>query len=194
MPRPMLASAPMNPAPNLVFVGPMGAGKTSVGRRVAQRLGLEFIDTDQLLEARTGASIPLIFELEGEPGFRQRERALVAELCARNGLAIATGGGAVLDPENRRVVRERGFVVHLHVDVDEQLRRLARDRQRPLLQAPDRHERLRVLARQRQALYEEVADLRFEGGQRSVAQAARALLATIQAHWHPGPAPQEPST
>lgn len=190
----MLASAPMNPAPNLVFVGPMGAGKTSVGRRVANHLGLEFVDTDQMLEARTGASIPLIFELEGEPGFRQRERMLVAELCARQGLAIATGGGAVLDPDSRRIIRARGFVVHLHVGVDEQVRRLARDRHRPLLQAPDRHERLRVLAGQRQALYEEVADLRFEGGQRSVAQAARNLLGLIQAQWHPGPTPQESTT
>ncbi|TXK62659.1 shikimate kinase [Alkalisalibacterium limincola] len=184
----------MNPAPNLVFVGPMGAGKTSVGRRVAQHLGLEFVDTDQLLEARTGASVPLIFELEGEPGFRQRERALVAELCAREGLAIATGGGAVLDPANREVVRARGFVVHLHVSVDEQLRRLARDRHRPLLQTPDRQERLLVLARQRQALYEEVADLRFEGGQRSVAQSARRLLSLIQDHWHPGPTDKETAT
>lgn len=184
----------MNPAPNLVFVGPMGAGKTSVGRRVAQHLGLEFVDTDQLLEARTGASVPLIFELEGEPGFRQREHALVAELCAREGLAIATGGGVVLDPDNREVVRSRGFVVHLHVSVDEQLRRLARDRHRPLLQTPDRHERLLVLARQRQALYEEVADLRFEGGQRSVAQSARRLLALIQEHWQPGPTDKETAT
>ena len=184
----------MNPAPNLVFVGPMGAGKTSVGRRVAQQLGLEFVDTDQLLEARTGASIPLIFELEGEPGFRQRERNLVAELCAREGLAIATGGGAVLDPDSRRVMRERGFVVHLHVSVDEQLRRLARDRHRPLLQAPDRHERLLVLARQRQALYEELADLRFEGGQRSVAQAARHLLAQIRQQWQDAPTSQDPTT
>lgn len=187
----MLASAPMNPAPNLVFVGPMGAGKTSVGRRVAQHLGLEFVDTDQLLEARTGASVPLIFELEGEPGFRQRERALVAELCEREGLAIATGGGAVLDPDSRRVMRARGFVVHLHVSVEEQLRRLARDRQRPLLQAPDRQARLDALARQRQALYEEVADLRFEGGPRSVSQSARHLLAMIQAQWQPGPNPQD---
>lgn len=184
----------MNPAPNLVFVGPMGAGKTSVGRRVAHQLGLEFVDTDQLLEARTGATIPLIFELEGEPGFRQRERALVAELCAREGLAIATGGGAMLDPQSRRVVRERGFVVHLHVSVEEQLRRLARDRQRPLLQTPDRQERLLVLASQRQALYEEVADLRFEGGQRSVPQAARQLLQRIQEHWRHGPTNQEART
>jgi len=184
----------MNPAPNLVFVGPMGAGKTSVGRRVAQQLGLEFVDTDQLLEARTGASVPLIFELEGEPGFRQRERALVAELCAGEGLAIATGGGAVLDPDNRRTLHARGFVVHLHVGVDEQLRRLARDRQRPLLQTPDRQQRLLVLARQRQALYEEVADLHFEGGQRSVAQSARRLLVLVREHWQPGPTHEEPAT
>jgi shikimate kinase len=173
----------MNPAPNLVFVGPMGAGKSSIGRRVADRLGLAFVDTDHLLEARTGATVPLIFELEGEPGFRQREHALIQELCGGSGQAIATGGGAVLDPRNRERLSTRGFVVHLHASVEQQLARLARDRQRPLLQAPDRRERLLALARQRQALYESIADLRFEGGQRSVPQAARALLAQIQASW-----------
>lgn len=175
----------MNPAPNLAFVGPMGAGKTSIGRRVAARLGLAFVDSDQLLEQRTGATVSLIFELEGEAGFRERERALIAELCSGSGHAIATGGGAVLHPDNRSQLQARCFVVHLHIDVDRQLRRLERDRQRPLLQAPDRRERLLALARERESLYDAIADLRFEGGQRSVSQAARMLLGQVSEAWRP---------
>jgi shikimate kinase len=101
----------MNPAPNLFFVGPMGAGKTTVGRRVAARLGLAFHDLDHEIEAHTGAAIPLIFDVEGESGFRQREETVLAELAARSNLVVSTGGGAVLSAANRRCLRERGFVV-----------------------------------------------------------------------------------
>src|SRR4051794_4751698 len=99
----------MNPAPNLFFVGPMGAGKTTIGRRAAELLGLAFFDLDHLIEHHCGADIPLIFELEGEAGFRKRESTVLAEFAAREGIALATGGGAVLAEENRHVLKSRGF-------------------------------------------------------------------------------------
>src|SRR5690348_8814326 len=151
----------MNPAPNLVFVGPMGAGKSSLGRRVASRLGLEFVDADRRLEELAGASIALLFELEGEAGFRAREEALLAELLQQRGLAIATGGGAVLSPQTRERLRARAYVVHVQVDVEQQLARLQRDTARPLLAQGDRRETLQRLAEIRDPLYAEVADQVF---------------------------------
>ena len=173
----------MNPAPNLVFVGPMGAGKTTIGTRVAAKLGLRFVDVDHRLEELTGARVPLIFECEGEAGFRARESALIASLCADSGLLIATGGGAVLDPVNRRHLHERGFVVHLHLDVDAQLARLARDRSRPLLAEGDRHAKLTALAAQRDALYAEIAGLRFDSNGPGPAAAAERLAAMLATQW-----------
>ena len=173
----------MNPAPNLVFVGPMGAGKTTIGTRVAARLALRFVDVDQRLQEITGARVPLIFECEGETGFRARETALIAELCNDSGLLIATGGGAVLDPLNRRRLGERGFVVHLHLGVDEQFARLARDRSRPLLASGDRRATLTALAAQRDALYAEIADLHYESHGPGPDAAAKRLAATIAEQW-----------
>ena len=173
----------MNPAPNLVFVGPMGAGKTSIGKRVSARLGLRFVDVDQQLEENTGARIPLIFECEGEAGFRARESALIGELCMQRGVLIATGGGAVLATDNRRALREYGFVVHLDIDIERQLRRLARDRSRPLLASGDRRVTLTALAAQRDALYAEIADLHFNPGDVGVATAAERLCRLLQEHW-----------
>lgn len=173
----------MNPAANLVLVGPMGAGKTSIGRRLAAAFGLRFLDADQLLEQRTGASVALIFDLEGEPGFRRREQDLLRELCAGTGQVVATGGGAVLDPGNRAVLAASGFVVHLHASVAQQLARLERDRARPLLSAPDRRERLEDLARLRDPLYAEIADLRFDSDGLGVQQAAERLGALLAERW-----------
>lgn len=173
----------MNPAPNLIFVGPMGAGKTTIGTRVAAKLGLRFVDVDQRLEELTGARVPLIFECEGEAGFRARESTLLAALCNDSGLVIATGGGAVLDPDNRRCMLERGFVVYLHLDVDAQLARLARDRSRPLLADGDRHAKLTALAAQRNVLYAEIADLRFESNGPGPGAAAERLAGLIAAQW-----------
>src|SRR6185312_8531961 len=118
----------MNPAPNLVLVGPMGSGKSSIGKRLAERFRLAFLDADREIEARAGASIGTIFECVGEAGFRSREHAVLAELLATDGAVIATGGGSVLDPRTRQLLRERGFVVHLHVSIAQQLARLSRDR------------------------------------------------------------------
>jgi shikimate kinase len=174
----------MNPAANLFFVGPMGAGKTTIGRRVAELLGLPFFDLDHEIEMHCGAEIPLIFELEGEGGFRQRESTVLAELAARDGIALATGGGAVLAEANRQLLRARGFVVYLETTVDEQLERLSRDRKRPLLAAPDRRERLSGLAVQREAHYREVADYTLRAGHRgSTAQVAQRLAAALGNVW-----------
>lgn len=177
----------MNPAPNLFLIGPMGAGKSTVGRHLAELLRMPFFDLDHEIEVRTGAAIGLIFELEQETGFRRRESALLDEFSARNGIVLATGGGAVLDAGNRRLLRERGYVIWLDADVDAQLARLARDRQRPLLQAPDRRERLEQLAVQRNALYAETADLHLDSvGVGNSQHAAHDLLDLLEARWQRG--------
>ena len=173
----------MNPAPNLILIGPMGAGKTSIGRRLAERLQLHFVDADVALESMTGATVNLIFELEGEAGFRQRERTVLAELCAGRGQVIATGGGAVLDPDIRRLLAASGYVVYLETDVDRQLERLQRDRTRPLLRAPDRRERLLDLAAQRGPLYREIADLVWCSEQAQVSCAVDGLMEQLAGRW-----------
>lgn len=162
----------------------MGAGKTTIGRGVAELLGLSFHDLDHEIEVHCGAAIPLIFDIEGEAGFRQRESALLAELSAHTDVVVATGGGAVLAPENRGLLRARGFVVYLETTVDEQLARLARDRKRPLLAAPDRRERLLALAAEREPLYREIADLVVPAGpRRSTLQVAQRLAAELGLCW-----------
>ncbi|MBS0557883.1 MAG: shikimate kinase AroK [Proteobacteria bacterium] len=179
----------MNPAPNLFFIGPMGAGKSTLGKRVAQALDLPFFDLDHEIQAQCGADIPLIFDIEGECGFRRRESALLADYAARDGIVLATGGGAVLADANRRMLHARGFVVYLETTVDEQLERLARDRKRPLLAAPDRRERLLALAAQRDPLYREIADFTLAAGHRGNADAiAQRLSAQIAHAWQRLPA------
>jgi len=179
----------MNPSPNLFLIGPMGAGKTTVGRRVAEQLGLTFHDLDREIEERCGADIPLIFELECEAGFRKRESEVLDELTTQQGVLISTGGGAVLRAENRQHLRERGFVVYLETTVEQQLKRLAHDRKRPLLAAPDRRERLTALLAEREPLYREIADLTLDAGAGgSSAGAARRLIAELAQHWQRNPA------
>ena len=174
----------MNPAANLFMIGPMGAGKTTVGRRIADALGLGFFDLDHEIEMRSGATVALIFELEGEAGFRKRESELLDEFTAQRDVVLATGGGAVLAAENRRHLRERGFVVYLETTVEQQMKRLAHDRKRPLLTAPDRRERLLRLAAEREPLYRETADLVVESAHgNSSGAAARRLLDELARHW-----------
>lgn len=176
----------MNPAPNLALVGPMGAGKSAVGRMLAERLGLRFADLDHEVETAAGADIATIFECAGETGFRARECAVLQALLGADGLVLATGGGAVLDAGNRRLLCERCFVVHLHLDVASQLQRLARDRSRPLLQRPDREQALRELASVREPLYAEIADLRFDTGRDSALHAAATLADLLATRWQRG--------
>lgn len=148
----------MNTLGNIFLIGPMGAGKSTVGRRLAQMLGLSFIDSDKEIEQRTGVSISVIFELEGEVGFRAREKTAIAHLTQYNGIVLATGGGVILDPENRRCLRQRGTVIYLNASVEEQLHRVGRDKNRPLLQTEDRRGQLEALMVVRDPLYRKTAD------------------------------------
>lgn len=151
------------PTYNRIFlVGPMGAGKTTIGKYLAQHLKLQFADTDSEIEARTGADIPWIFDVEGEEGFREREQQVVEEMTLWDDIVLATGGGVVLRPENRRALGSRGFVIYLYATVDEQARRTQRDRRRPLLQRGDPEEVLRTLMAIRDPLYREIADHTIE--------------------------------
>lgn len=173
----------MNPAANLALIGPMGSGKSCIGRRLAERFGLRFVDADREIEANTGVSIATIFEIEGEAGFRARERGVLAELLAGAESVIATGGGAILDADTRQLLRERSFVVHLDADVEQLLARLARDRSRPLLAGDDREQVLRDLVAVRAPLYAKTADLRFETGEHPPAEAAARLGHLLETCW-----------
>lgn len=143
--------------PSIFLIGPMGAGKSAVGRQLARMLRLRFFDSDAEIEARTGVDIPFIFEKEGEEGFRRREREVMAELTALEGIVLATGGGAVLDPESRRVLASRGLVVYLEASVEQQLERTRASGHRPLLDTPDPAGRLARLMQEREPVYRELA-------------------------------------
>ncbi len=173
----------MNPAPNLILIGPMGAGKTCIGRRLAERFTLDFVDADQAIVEAAGASIPTIFEHSGEAGFRQHERQVLRQLLGREGLLLSTGGGAVLDPDNRAAIARRGFVVYLRVSVAAQLERLARDRTRPLLQRPDRDQVLQQMASVRDPLYQALADLTLDTDLYTPSEATAQLVLRLAAHW-----------
>ena len=147
---------------NYILVGPMGAGKSTIGRLLAKELGLPFKDSDKEIEERTGASIPLIFDVEGEAGFRDREQAVIAELCEQQGVVLATGGGAVLRGENRQAMSQGAVVIYLHASVEHQLARTARDRNRPLLQTENPAQVLTDLLALRDPLYREIATLIIE--------------------------------
>lgn len=179
----VLALEPMNPAPNLVMVGPMGAGKSCIGRRLAERFGLQFVDVDHAIVEHAGSGIPTIFQHSGEAGFREHERVVLGQVLAGTGQLVSTGGGAILDAGNRRLIRERGFVVYLSVGVETQLERLARDRGRPLLQRDDREQVLRELAQLRTPLYREVADLVLDTDRLSPGEATAQLVLRLAAQW-----------
>ncbi|GMQ87576.1 MAG: shikimate kinase AroK [Gammaproteobacteria bacterium] len=144
------------------LVGPMGAGKSTIGRQLARSLGLEFVDSDREIEARTGVDIPLIFELEGEDGFRRREQEIIDTLTQKPGIVLATGGGAVLSRINRQHLASRGPVIYLRTSIEQQLKRTARDRNRPLLQAENPGRILQELMKIRDPLYREIADWTIE--------------------------------
>jgi shikimate kinase len=146
----------------------MGAGKSTVGRRLAKRLKLQFCDSDQEIERRTGATVSLVFEIEGEQGFRKREKEIIDELTKNSGIVLATGGGAVLDPENRAVLVKRGVVVYLRTGLAQLVQRTSRDSKRPLLKTDDPAAKLQELLEIRGPLYEEMADLVIDTDQRSL--------------------------
>ncbi len=151
----------------------MGAGKSAVGRQLARLLHLDFVDSDDEIEARTGVDIPFIFEKEGEAGFRAREAKVIDELTQRDGIVLATGGGAILDPQSRSHLGARGFVVYLHTTVEQQHRRTQRGRERPLLENRDPREALEELMAIRDPLYREIADLVIETDGRRVQTVAK---------------------
>ncbi|MFK3739680.1 bifunctional shikimate kinase/3-dehydroquinate synthase AroKB [Massilia sp. TN1-12] len=159
----------------------MGAGKTTIGRLLARRLNMTFIDSDHEIEARTGASIPWIFEIEGEPSFRRREADVIRDLTAQNGIVLATGGGAVLNPDSRKLLAERGTVVYLRASVNSILQRTAHDRNRPLLQTADPRRKLEDLTAQREPLYREIADLVIDTGRPNVQSMVQTILDQIAA-------------
>ena len=161
---------------NLFLVGPMGAGKSAVGRQLARMLHMKFMDSDDEIEARTGVDIPFIFEKEGEAGFRRREAAVIDELSQREGIVLATGGGAVVDPQSRNLLGARGLVVYLYTTVNQQLARTRRGRDRPLLETDDPRQVLEELLAARDPLYREIADLVVETDGRKVKAVANEIV------------------
>lgn len=144
---------------NVFLVGPMGVGKSTIGRNLAAELGTEFYDSDREIERVTGADIPWIFDVEGEAGFRQREERMIEELSARSGIVLATGGGAILSTVSRQRLHERGIVVYLRASLNQLQQRTAKDRNRPLLQTADPRTRIRELMAEREPLYREVSHI-----------------------------------
>jgi shikimate kinase len=158
---------------NIFLVGPMGSGKSAVGRHLAKTLGLPFLDSDAEIEHRTGVDVPFIFEKEGEAGFRRREREVIEALTGQSDVVLATGGGAILDDGNRKVLGARGTVIYLHATVEQQVKRTRRGRERPLLEGGDRSQILQDLMRVRDPLYRSIADIVIETDGRSVAAVAK---------------------
>ena len=165
---------------NIYFVGLMAVGKSTIGRLLARSLGRDFFDSDQVIEERAGAPVAWIFDVEGEQGFRDREQAVIEELTRKDGIVLATGGGAVLRPANRTALAGRGCVVHLDSSVDQLLERTCRDRHRPILQVGDRRETLDRLLADRTPLYAEIADYRFFTDDQSAKALAGRIERTLQ--------------
>ncbi len=177
-----LEKSPTRITGSIFLVGMMGAGKTSVGRMLARRLGKQFCDSDHMIEERTGVRIPVIFDIEGEPGFRTREHTVLSELTGIDDIVLATGGGAVVDPANRKLLHERGTVVYLRAAVRELLNRTRHDKNRPLLQTGDPRTRLNALFEQRDPLYREVAHIVIETGSPSLSSLVNRLEAKLVAY------------
>lgn len=170
----------MKSCDNIYLIGMMGAGKTTIGRQIARRLKKRFADSDHEIEARTGVRIPLIFEIEGEQGFRRRESHVLQELTKEHGLVLATGGGAVLDIANRRCLAESGLVIYLRIAPELLWERTRHDKNRPLLQVADPRARIDELFAQRDPIYREIADIVVEGGRSAPNTVAKSLVQEIR--------------
>jgi len=166
-------------AKNIFLIGPMGVGKTTVGKHLAHYLNYTFYDSDHEIELRTGATIPLIFELEGEAGFRHREQSMIDELSQKNPIVLATGGGVILSPRNRQVLHERGQVFYLYASLDILYERTVKNKSRPLLQTDKPRERLGEIMQQRQTLYQTTAHHHIETGEQSVRTVLDKIVASL---------------
>ncbi|QFY42472.1 shikimate kinase AroK [Candidatus Methylospira mobilis] len=173
---------------NIFLVGPMGAGKTTIGRQLAKSLGIAFFDSDKEIERKTGVSIPMIFDYEGEPGFRKRESEVLDEITLQSPIILATGGGAIIQQANQACLRERGFVVYLQCNVDTQLSRTRKDSNRPLLKTENPRARLEELYRYRDPIYRDLADFTVDTGRYSSRAAIHRILAAFN-QFSPEPRP-----
>ena len=167
---------------SIFLVGLMGSGKTTVGRALAKKLNKRFVDSDHEIEARTGVSIPVIFEIEGEASFRQREADVIRDLTAQDNIILATGGGAILNPESRRLLEQRGTVIYLRASIHSILQRTRNDKNRPLLRTPDPRKKLEELEAQRHPLYQEIAHVVIETGRPNVQHLVQHILEKLPSH------------
>jgi len=165
---------------NIFLVGPMGAGKSTVGRQLAKALGRDFFDSDKEIEKRTGVSISWIFEMEGEAGFRAREKKVIDDLTQLKDIVLATGGGAVLSDDNRRALRARGNVVYLSASAEQLFRRTSKDKSRPLLQTDDPKKQINALLAERDPLYKTVADIELRTGDQSIQHAVSEVIKQLE--------------
>lgn len=161
---------------NIFLIGPMGAGKSTIGRALAKELKLEFYDSDEVIEERAGADISWIFDIEGEEGFRRREQKVIDELTQKTNIVLATGGGVVITPENRNALAGRGTVIYLKTSLQQQFERTKRDTKRPLLQTEDLEGRLESLRDEREPFYDELADVSFETDKLTVKAVANNII------------------
>ncbi len=171
----------MQKTANVFLIGPMGAGKSTIGRHLAELLDKSFLDSDHEIEARTGASISLIFEIEGEAGFRRRETSVIDELTQQQDIVLATGGGVVLNEDNRQVLCSRGVVVYLHAPLEALLKRTHKDRSRPLLQTEDPRHTLEEILKAREPIYRQSADIVMDTAHRSPLTVAREIVKKLEA-------------
>lgn len=164
---------------NIILIGPMGSGKTTVGKQLAKLKRMDFVDSDHKIEERTGVSISTIFDIEGEEGFRKREAKILAELCERNNMVLATGGGAIIEAENRKLLRKSGFVIYLNTSIETQLARTQKTSNRPLLENVDAKEKLVELMDERGDLYKQEADLIVRSGDRAVSKVVDEIITNL---------------
>jgi len=164
---------------NIILIGPMGSGKTTVGKQLAKRLRMDFVDSDHMIEERCGVSISTIFDIEGEDGFRKRETKMLNELCERPSVVLATGGGAIVTEENRILLR-KGFVVYLNTSIETQLARTQKNQNRPLLENVDAETKLKQLMEERGKLYEQEADLIVVSGDRVVSKVVDEIMLALE--------------
>ncbi|MEJ2143069.1 MAG: shikimate kinase AroK [Gammaproteobacteria bacterium] len=170
----------MNKHNKIFLIGPMGAGKTTIGKQLAETQSLQFLDSDHEIETRTGVTIPHIFDVEGEEGFRRREENMIDELTQKQNIVLATGGGAVIREINRQHLKDRGTVIYLHAGIEQLLERTARDKNRPLLQTVNPRAKLEELMAVREPLYREVADIIIDTEEQPVAKVVKHILQKLQ--------------